>query len=277
MSDRIPNITQLTGSIPQIVITEPSPMINGRDFTVRGNETNPAVKTTPNVGINVAATPASNQESGEFVPDPDCNLCKEEKSPSQEVMITDEQDIVSEGVDETDDVFRNIPSDQNVLNRCLMYLVFFSESKFMLFIQILLMAIPLSAGFMGAKYMDQCTLSPETPMFLFMMGIAGTIVIICRILLISQKIILPRHREWQLLGVIMVVGVLSIVVCLITEMFSFFRKVPSFEPGTSHYCHKTFYIFTYWINWISVIVLTVLFILELSKCSITSSQAELVP
>ncbi|GFQ99466.1 uncharacterized protein TNCT_261681 [Trichonephila clavata] len=275
MSDQIPTITQLNGSIPQIVITEPSPMINGREYTITGNKPIPAVKTTPEVGIDVTTSPIQNQ-SGEFIPDPDCDLCNEDKSPSQEVMIPDEDDIVSEGIDETDDVFRNLPSNRSVLNRCLMSLVFLSESKFMLLILVLLLGIPLSAGFMGAKYMDQCVLSPETPMFLFMLGIAGTIVIICRILLITQKIILPRHSEWQLLSVIMVVGIIAIVVCLTTEMFAFFRKAPSFEPEDISYCHKTFYIFTYWINWISVIVLTVLLILEVLKCSI-SSRVELVP
>ncbi|PRD27908.1 UNVERIFIED_CONTAM: hypothetical protein NCL1_34023 [Trichonephila clavipes] len=274
MSDQIltSNVTQLTGSIPQIVITEPSPMINGRDYTTRNNEPTSAVKTTPEVGIDVSTTKVLTQQSGEFVPDPDCDLCNEDKSPSQQVMILDEHDSVSEGVDETDDVFRNLPSHQSVLNRCLMKLVFFSESKFMVFILVLLLGIPLSAGFMGAKFMDQCSLSPETPMFLFMMGIAGTIVIICRILLIAQKILLPRHTEWQLLSVIMVVGVLAIVVCLATEMFSFYRKAPSFEPGDARYCHQTFYIFTYWINWTSVIVLTLHFILEFSKCSLSSQH-----
>ncbi|GFS55443.1 uncharacterized protein TNIN_197961 [Trichonephila inaurata madagascariensis] len=151
MSDQIltSNVTQLTGSIPQIVITEPSPMINGRDYTISGNEPISAVKTTPEVGIAVSTTPVQTQESGEFVPDPDCDMCKEDKSPSQQVMIPDEHDSVSDGIDETDDVFRNLPSDQSFLNRCLMSLAFFSESKFMLFILVLLLGIPLSAGFMG--------------------------------------------------------------------------------------------------------------------------------
>ncbi|GFT22953.1 uncharacterized protein NPIL_370431 [Nephila pilipes] len=251
----------------------PSPLINARDFSDKGIDSTPVVKIAPATGTT--AVNATKPESGEFEPDLDCNVCREEQSRSQVVVFNDGQTSVPAEVDEMDDVFRNLPHDQNAKN-CLLYMIHFTESKFMLFIHVLLLAIPLSSGFMGAKYMDQCFLSPETPVFLFMMGVIGTIVIFCRILLITQKIMLPRRGEWQALGVIMIVGVLAIVVCLATEMFSFSRKAPSFEEGDPRFCHETFYNFTYWINWTCVFVLTLMFLLELPKCSWSSSQAELV-
>ncbi|CAL1300764.1 unnamed protein product [Larinioides sclopetarius] len=279
MADQIPSLTQLVSSIPKIVITEPSPFREGTTTETSTTTSTAAVESSPvtshatDVGVP-ASIDDSRQDSDEFK-DPDCEICEEEYSgkPAEVVMEVDARVPVEPSERETneEDDFRNI-SVENCFERCMRALAWFNESKYMLIIQFLLLAIPISAGFMGAKYLDKCPLSAETPVFLFMMGIAGTIVIICRILLISQKIMLPTHREWEVLRVVVIVGNLAVIVCLATEMFSFFRTTPSFEMGSAHYCHEIFYKYTYWANWTCLIVITFLLILQLPNCSVVTLQ-----
>ncbi|GIY78115.1 uncharacterized protein CDAR_444561 [Caerostris darwini] len=285
MADQTPN---LLTSVPKIVITEPSPLLDNSNVENIGDAataTSTAIATevtettpeTPTADPNVSRT--TNDESGEFH-DPVCNIYRDEERSSDVVMEVDAiiPEVNPERNDESEEFFRNMPSE-SLFDCCARGVLQFSESKYMLFIQFLLLSMPISSGFMGAKYLDKCPLSSETPVFLFMMGVAGTIVIICRILLISQKILLPRRREWQLLRVIMIVGNLAIIVCLATEMFSFFRISPSFEPGNPHYCHETFYNFTYWMNWACLIVVVVLALLQVPNCSVNLEglQGDFIP
>ncbi|KAF8788586.1 hypothetical protein HNY73_006614 [Argiope bruennichi] len=276
MADEIPDLTQLVSSIPKIVITEPSPFRVGTATETSTATSTPAVEsaptTSPSGDINVKASgDDSKQDSDEFK-DPDCELCEEDsKDKASEIVMEIDarvpvQPSERERNEENEDDFRTT-TIENCFERCMRALASFNESKYMLIIQILLLVIPISAGFMGAKYLDKCPHSSETPVFLFMMGIAGTIVIICRILLISQKILLPTHREWEVLRVIVIVGNLAIIVCLATEMFSFFRAAPSFEVGSAHYCHEAFYKYTYWANWSCLIIITFLMLLQLPNCS----------
>ncbi|GBN26317.1 hypothetical protein AVEN_186004-1 [Araneus ventricosus] len=285
MADQTPDLTQLVSSIPQIVITEPSPFRAGTT-TETSTATSAAVETVPVTSpagdIVVPASGAdSTQDSDEFK-DPDCELCEEESSekPAEVVMEVDAQVPVQpserERNEETEDDFRNT-SVENCFERCMRALAWFNESKYMLIVQFLLLSIPISAGFMGAKYLDKCPLSSETPVFLFMMGVAGTIVIICRILLISRKILLPTHREWQVLRVLVIVGNLAVIVCLATEMFSFFRTAPSFEMGSAHYCHEIFYKYTFWANWTCLVVIAFLMFLQLPNCSVVNFQNDVTP
>ncbi|CAL1300765.1 unnamed protein product [Larinioides sclopetarius] len=259
MADQIPSLTQLVSSIPKIVITEPSPFREGTTTETSTTTSTAAVESSPvtshatDVGVP-ASIDDSRQDSDEFK-DPDCEICEEEYSgkPAEVVMEVDARVPVEPSERETneEDDFRNI-SVENCFERCMRALAWFNESR--------------------AKYLDKCPLSAETPVFLFMMGIAGTIVIICRILLISQKIMLPTHREWEVLRVVVIVGNLAVIVCLATEMFSFFRTTPSFEMGSAHYCHEIFYKYTYWANWTCLIVITFLLILQLPNCSVVTLQ-----
>ncbi|XP_035227266.1 uncharacterized protein LOC118199494 [Stegodyphus dumicola] len=147
-------------------------------------------------------------------------------------------------------------------------------SKFLLPFQFLLLAMPISAGFMAAKYMDKCPYGVAIPILMFMMGIIGTAVILCRMLLIIRKTLLPLYPDWWLLRTIIIFGNLLLILFLCTEMLSFFRSKPSFDPSSPHYCHEVFYFFTYWINWATVFLVLLVTFLHAPSCTMDSLRTD---
>lgn len=135
-----------------------------------------------------------------------------------------------------------------------------SESIYLIPLLFVLLALPISTGFMGAKYMDKCPMSVPTPLLLFMMGILGTIINLCSMAIILSKRFMPTNGNCTQPKSVVVVGCVVVFLFYCTELLCFLGNSPSFEHGTENYCDKTFYNFTYCLNW-GVFGLTLLLLL----------------
>ncbi|KAG8194170.1 hypothetical protein JTE90_002375 [Oedothorax gibbosus] len=272
--------------IPKIVITEPS-LLPGFNTGLAQNVVQvpdemdvvaPAPAPEPKVADFIVESTEDETTDGSISPSvSDIDSCSVSvEKPEIESMgtavqpqnngllqVPGETDDEEEDDDNEDDL-RNV--EVGAYDLCWRWLQGFADSKFMFPILMVLLVMPISSGFMGARYMDRCPLSSSAPLFLFMLGVLGTLVILCRMVCIACGIC-GRGGQTKTLGMVVVFGNLAILLLLCTEMTTFLRQSPSFEPGTPNYCHRTFYNFTYWLNWTTLFVIAFLAVIHAPKFS----------
>ncbi|KAF8788852.1 hypothetical protein HNY73_006851 [Argiope bruennichi] len=125
------------------------------------------------------------------------------------------------------------------------------ESKYYLLMKYILLALPISACYMGARY--DCPISEVTPSMLQLIGVFTIFLILFRIATtftrqLSRSII--TMMEYASLGLSW-----SLVLALCIEMIPFYNLSPDFENTLSrNYCHKTFYYYTFYMNIVAVVI-----------------------
>ncbi|KAG8176282.1 hypothetical protein JTE90_022454 [Oedothorax gibbosus] len=224
-------------------------------------------KKNPNVQFaaspDAADSPASSKRSNNALAEVDNNLAVAETSEDQttenispaepENSVESSEEIANRGC---------CPEHRGILGYFRISMMYARESKFLMPFQFLLLYVSVSSGFMGAKYMEKCPVSPAIPLLLFMMGMIGTIIICARIYYIFKKALFP-HSDWS--GQVrygLASGLLMISLMYTTELTCFFIAVPSFKKGSWNYCHETFYSFVFYINYISIGLLILLLLLH---------------
>ncbi|XP_055925820.1 uncharacterized protein LOC129957513 isoform X1 [Argiope bruennichi] len=125
------------------------------------------------------------------------------------------------------------------------------ESKYYLLMKYILLALPISACYMGARY--DCPISEVTPSMLQLIGVFTIFLILFRIATtftrqLSRSII--TMMEYASLGLSWSLG---LALCI--EMIPFYNLSPDFENTLSrNYCHKTFYYYTFYMNIVAVVI-----------------------
>ncbi|GIY86850.1 uncharacterized protein CDAR_258141 [Caerostris darwini] len=132
------------------------------------------------------------------------------------------------------------------------------KSKYILLPLFLLFGMPISAGYMGARYVGKCPMSKEVPFLVFLMGIIGVMLIFARLTsIIIRKCNIRGMRRYEMTTVT-VTAVFLIACFMITEMTYFYPRTPIFDhPGDKNFCDRRFYNYTYYMNF-GVIVVGVL-------------------
>ncbi|CAL1266735.1 unnamed protein product [Larinioides sclopetarius] len=110
-------------------------------------------------------------------------------------------------------------------------------------LNILLLSLPISVGFMGARYMTQCPMNVKLPYAMMVVGGVGTLVLLVRLTLILHTKFSTddRLKKWLKKGT-------KILECLfflsfIFQLYFSYKKSPSNAPFSPNYCNETFYSF----------------------------------
>ncbi|GFT47963.1 uncharacterized protein NPIL_10661 [Nephila pilipes] len=153
------------------------------------------------------------------------------------------------------------------------------NSKLMLVILFFLLALPISAGYMGSRYMESCSMSPDLPIITFLMGILGFILIVCRMVTLGIRRFrcLDRRNEQTTLTI---TGIFLIASLSLTEMAILLTKTPVFvNPVSTDFCDRIFYNYVFYMNFAlmgTAIIATLLHIPGNRLCS-ADAQVNQVP
>ncbi|GFW10201.1 uncharacterized protein TNCV_1849181 [Trichonephila clavipes] len=143
------------------------------------------------------------------------------------------------------------------------------NSKLMLVVLFLLLAMPISAGYMGARYMDSCPMDRSLPIIAFILGLIGFMLIVCRMVTLGVRrfeCLDPTRDEQKTLTVTgsFLIGCLSF-----TEMVIVFSSTPVFNnPVSRHFCDKIFYYYIYYMNFALIAIAIIATLLHIpGNCS----------
>ncbi|GFQ82925.1 uncharacterized protein TNCT_281611 [Trichonephila clavata] len=145
------------------------------------------------------------------------------------------------------------------------------NSKLMLEVLFLLLAMSISTGYMGARYMDSCPMDRSLPIFAFLLGLIGFMLVVYRIVTLGIRRFgcLDSTKDEQ--KTITVTGVFLIGCLSFTEMVMTFSSTPVFDnPVSKHFCDKVFYYYIYYMNFALIgiaIIATLLHIPGNCSCS----------
>ncbi|GFY44424.1 uncharacterized protein TNIN_415811 [Trichonephila inaurata madagascariensis] len=145
----------------------------------------------------------------------------------------------------------------------------------MLVVLFLLLAIPISAGYMGARYMDSCPMNRSLPIIAFLLGLIGFMLVVCRMVTLCVrrfKCLDPMRDEQKTLTVtgIFLIGYLSFA-----EMVIVFSNTPVFNnPLSKHFCDKIFYDYIYYMNFALIGIAIIAMLLHIPGNCPCSEDAE---
>ncbi|GBM41927.1 hypothetical protein AVEN_142904-1 [Araneus ventricosus] len=110
-------------------------------------------------------------------------------------------------------------------------------------LHVLLLSLPISVGFMGARYMAQCPMNIKLPYAMMVVGGVGTLVLLVRLaLLLHTKFSTDdRLKKWLKKGTKLLECLFFL--SLILELYFSYEKTPSDVPLSPNYCNETFYSF----------------------------------
>ncbi|GFT84728.1 hypothetical protein NPIL_39911 [Nephila pilipes] len=149
------------------------------------------------------------------------------------------------------------------------------NSKYFLAILIILLPMPLSACYMGMKYITECPVRPILPFLVLAIGIMGFLVLVSRIIVISKRQIFPNLRRIELLAISTKDTFIVTFLFLLIEIGGFYPISPNFHQGSSAYCAKEFYSYTYNMNFaaLAVSILAMLLHISARRAEINSASA----
>ncbi|XP_055950527.1 uncharacterized protein LOC129984629 [Argiope bruennichi] len=115
-------------------------------------------------------------------------------------------------------------------------------------LHVLLLVLPISAGFMGARYMTECPMSAKLPYALMVVGGVGTLVLLVRLtLLLHTKFSSDdRLKKWLKTGTKLLEC--AFLPSLICELCFSYKKSPNDDPFSSNHCNQNFYSFVSLMN-----------------------------
>lgn len=139
------------------------------------------------------------------------------------------------------------------------------NSKYSLAVPIILLAMPLSACYMGIKYIDKCPVKPVVPFLVLIIGIMGLSVLVCHIVIISTRLFFPNRRRIELKVIKTIDMFFVTLVFLLLEISGFYAISPDFNQESSKYCAKEFYSYTYNMNFAALTVSVLALLLHVSS------------
>lgn len=261
-----------TVAVPQITITEPSPLIQTTSVVSIAEMAGHApeakvVDSTHRVPNGAAqdeppceqATAAREQpesnSSGEFTSAQECTECLV-SVPEQETQSTPTEmleDARTVSVDTDHDDFRtpSTPACCSMLFACwLRYKRFWEivDWRFRLPFWMMLFALPISAGLMGSFYMFSCPAADTLPSAIFSTGISLLAVLTVRVCIRLHKMMYEDSEFRHALSTLLLITTFVMAMFFLTESVMFWQMDSTSEPGAKEYCNPKLVEYAFWWN-----------------------------
>jgi hypothetical protein len=247
-------------SVPDIVITQPSPVIPSDSVVPIVEKAAPA-PTAVNQYTPETPTPGSEPERNSiehisdntFVMASECKADCVVKVPEPDSLSIEDATPASSEPDRDD--FRTESSTAGCFPIATACLVCYGrlwnriDNRCRIPFWLILMTLPLSAGVMGSLYMFSCPACPTLPSAIFTIGVSLMAVLTLRICIIIHRTLCEdNENSRQMLHTLLLISTFVTVIFFLTESVIYWQMDSTSNPEASKYCDPTFVTYSFWWN-----------------------------